>query len=241
MKFNREELTVNNQTEIILLGTFHFNHMEELIANKQEEIIELINYLAEYQPTKIAVEWEKLEKGQLEKDYNKYKKSEELNSLNEIQQIAFRLAKKLEHQTIFPVNWKGELAQKDIELLNNTIKEKYPKILNTVVSFGENNLEVNEVTKIIDSFKQLNDKQYLKDLEKMYLTFSLVTANGQNVGVDFLTKWTERELIIFKNTIELSSNYSDRILLLIGGGRGCHRPDPDQPIGWKIINPFYDK
>jgi hypothetical protein len=74
----------------------------------------------------------------------------------------------------------------------------------------------------------------------MYLSISLVTTNDQNIGVDFLGKWIERELTIFKNTIELSSTSSSRNLLLIGADHLWELKKLFEGIGWKVINPFYE-
>lgn len=46
--------------KIILVGTFHFEENVALIKTKEDEVKELVELLAEWKPSKIAVEWEKM-------------------------------------------------------------------------------------------------------------------------------------------------------------------------------------
>ena len=57
------------------------------------------------------------------------------------------------------------------------------------------------------------------------------------IGFDFLNKWLERELMIFKNIVE-KSNSNDRILLLIGSDHLWMLRKLFEGNGWKVINPF---
>ncbi|WHZ05764.1 DUF5694 domain-containing protein [Neobacillus sp. YX16] len=105
--------------EIILVGTFHFERDEDLIKRKEEEVKELVDYLAGFKPTKIALEWEKTEEYALNE---KYKNSNSIYSIDEIQQVGFRLAQKLQHQKVHAVNWTGHLTHEDMIHLNNEIQ-----------------------------------------------------------------------------------------------------------------------
>ncbi|MFD1736358.1 DUF5694 domain-containing protein [Bacillus salitolerans] len=137
---------MSNQTEIILLGTFHFQQDEEMIIEKESEIIELVEHLSSLKPTKIALEWEKSKNKQLNEAY---KNTDRDLRIDEIEQIGFRLAKKLNHGKIYAVNWGGHLKDEDVILLNNTIKKSYPELLNSMSSVMEETPEINRNTNII--------------------------------------------------------------------------------------------
>jgi len=123
------------EKEIILVGTYHFEQDKELIEKKEKEVIELVEYLAHYKPTKVAVEWEKSK----EKDLNiEYKKSNRYYLVDEIQQIGFRLAKELNHEKVYAVNWAGRISQEDMAELNTSIQGLYPELLNTMKVIREN-------------------------------------------------------------------------------------------------------
>jgi lysyl-tRNA synthetase class I len=116
---------------IILVGTFHFEQDADLIRNKENEIEELVDYLLEFKPTKVALEWEKEQNAELN---DEYKHSDVNRQIDEIQQIGFRLAGKLEHDKVYAINWAGQFTQEDMMNLNETIKSSYPVILNEMSS-----------------------------------------------------------------------------------------------------------
>jgi hypothetical protein len=223
--------------EIILVGSFHFEQDEEVIRTKEKEVIELVDYLAQFNPTKVALEWEKSEESNLNE---LYKSSIEQYSVDEIEQVGFRLAKKLDHDQIYAVNWAGHLTQNDLNNLNNTIQDSYPDLLETMNLMNENTPSIHSDIPLIDSFRDLNTKHVIREYEKMYLSFAEVSnRSGDMVGINFLNKWMERELMIFKNTVEVSQGFpEDRILLLLGSDHLWMLRKMFEGIGWEVINPF---
>jgi hypothetical protein len=175
----------------------------------------LVDYLADIKPTKIALEWEKTEDNELNE---KYKNSNGIYSIDDIHQVGFRLAQKLQHEKVHAINWTGNLTQDDVINLNNEIQESYPELLNTMGTLIENAPVISSDSKLIHSYLELNDKVSIREFEKMYLSFVVVKdGKGNKVGLDFLNKWIERELMIFRIIVETSvSNSEDRILLVIG-------------------------
>jgi Family of unknown function (DUF5694) len=226
------------KNEIIIVGTYHFEQDEELIEKKEPEVIELVDYLAHYKPTKVAVEWEMSKDKELNIEYQKFNRD---FSIDEIQQIGFRLAKTLNHDKVYAVNWAGHISQEDILKLNTSIQRSYPELLNTMKVISENAPKISLGTSLINSYRKLNDKEATKELERMYLSFVTVTDNKEKkVGFDFLNKWMERELMIFKNIVE-TSNSDDRILLIIGSDHLWMLRKLFEGNGWKVINPFLNR
>jgi len=76
--------------KLILVGTFHFEQHEDILQKKKQEIEQLVDFLAEYHPTKIALEWESSSEDELN---TAYLHSDGQYTKDEIQQIGFRLAK----------------------------------------------------------------------------------------------------------------------------------------------------
>jgi Family of unknown function (DUF5694) len=224
--------------EIILVGTFHFEQDADRIRNKEDEIEELVDYLSKLKPTKVALEWENAQNEELNDKYKHLGVSEEID---EIQQLGLRLAKKLSHERIYAVNWAGNLTQDDMVKLNNTLQSSYPEILNTMNSLQESTPEISSDKKLIQSYKELNDRKYIEELEKVYLSFVVAgDGKGDMIGVNFLNKWSERELMIFKNIVEIASDHADeRILLVIGSDHLWMLRKLFEGIGWDVINPFH--
>lgn len=223
--------------KIILVGTFHFEQDEELINSKENEVKELVDYLAEFKPTKVALEWEKIKVDELNKEYENTKDN---YSIDEVQQVGFRLAQKLQHEKVYAVNWSGHLTQDDMMNLNNEIQDSYPALMNIVSNISENSPQISSEIELITSFRKLNNEGTIKEFEKMYLSFvDVKNGKGKMIGFNFLNKWMERELMIFQNVIEVSSKSSeDRILLVIGSDHLWMLRNLFEGIGWKVINPF---
>lgn len=100
--------------KIILVGTFHFAENADMIKRKNEEIEALVQLLAEWRPSKIALEWDKKDEQLL---IEKFHLESNQYSTDEIEQIGFRLANKLHHDKVYGVNWEGELGQEDVQNL----------------------------------------------------------------------------------------------------------------------------
>lgn len=99
-------------SKILLLGTFHFQdrgldrHQPQHGFNvfskgRQSEIAEVVNLLAEFKPTKIAIECTQDYQEQADQDYAAYLRGEFKLAADEmIYQLGFHLAKKLDHERV---------------------------------------------------------------------------------------------------------------------------------------------
>ena len=223
--------------EIILVGTFHFKQDEELIQSKEDEIKELVDLLAKYKPNRIAVEWEKEEEYILN---NEYKNFNGHYAIDEIQQIGFRLGQDLRHEKLHAVNWTGQLTQDDMTNLTQVIQNSYPDVLKTMEDSISNAPLIHSDSELINSFKKLNNTNAINESEKMYLSLVSVIDNKEElIGFNFLNKFLERELMIFKNTVDILINSpGERLLLLIGSDHLWQLTKLFEGIGWKVINPF---
>lgn len=226
---------MNTKNEIILVGTFHFFQDEELIKNKSLEVSELVDYLAEYNPTKIALEWEKTNQQKLDEAY---KNLDNPLSIDEKEQVGFRLANKLKHNKVFAVNWEGRLNQEDMPVLNEAIQLHYPEIAKTMTAYLDKAPNISPNKRLITSFKELNQKEMISELETLYISFSVVEKDGESIGTQFLSKWLERELMIFKNVLQITENQKEQILLFIGSDHLWMLEKLFNGMGWNVINPF---
>lgn len=221
--------------EIILVGTYHFEQDQEIIEQKEKEIEELVDHLADYKPTKVALEWDLAEENELNEAYQR---SNGNYSIDELEQVGFRLAKRLKLEKLHAVNWSGRISQDDVSNLHTAIQNSYPDLLKFMDKLSENAPVISMNNSLIDSYKKLNDEESIKELEQMYLSFVNVTdSTGGNIGFDFLNKWMERELMIFQNILEKSKS-EDRMLLVIGSDHLWMLKNLFEGHGWSVINPF---
>lgn len=225
---------MEHKKEIVLVGTFHFKQ-EALLTEKENEILELVDFLKEFKPTKIALEWDRTNQQELN---DEYKMAFDISPMNEIHQLGFRLAKQLEHKELFAVNFEGRLTQDDMPKLYEAIKNKYPEIEELMITYTQKAPNISPQTNLLTSFRDLNDRENNKELETLYLSFAVVEDDGTNIGVSFLNKWIERELMIFKNVLQIVDNGNERILLIIGSDHLWMLEKLFKGNGWDVINPF---
>ena len=200
--------------EIVLVGTFHFEQVGELVQQKEDEVKELVDFLATYNPTKIALEWDNEEEYKLNNEYRNFNGH---YAISEVQQIGFRLAQNLRHDKLYAVNWNGQLTQENMTILNHEIQNSYPDVLKIMKDTISNAPLISADSVLIDSYRKLNDTEAIKGSERIYLSLvNVVGDNKEMIGFNFLNKFSERELMIFKNIVDISTNsLEERIYFLL--------------------------
>lgn len=100
-------------TKIMLLGTFHFEDrgLDDYkpqatfdAGARQNEVLEVVERLAAYNPTKIAVERRFDEQETLNRAYREYVQNALELPGDEVYQLSFRLARRLQHSGLYGVN-----------------------------------------------------------------------------------------------------------------------------------------
>ena len=108
-----------NTSKVMILGSYHMNNpgldvynleSDDVLAPKrQKEMQELVNQLAKFKPTKIAIERRWLTKYDTlaQEKYQKYLEDKHELKRGEDEQIGFRLAKQLGHKRIYCIDVGG--------------------------------------------------------------------------------------------------------------------------------------
>src|SRR3546814_378501 len=107
--------TAEQRPELLILGSPHLANNNRDIANvhvedvttpaHQREIETLVDALARFRPTRIAIEWPSSDQAGLDKRYAAYRAGTLPVSANERDQIALRLAAKLGLDRVDAVDW----------------------------------------------------------------------------------------------------------------------------------------
>ncbi|PAD35494.1 DUF5694 domain-containing protein [Terribacillus saccharophilus] len=221
---------------VLVLGTYHMgdrgnqdiykHNMSDVKAEKQQkEIKEVIECIKAFNPTKIAVEFETIRADILDAQYKHYIRNEIENELerDEIHQFGFRLAKKLGHEKIYPVDWNRPVGGVPLGYVYDFLKDSDQPLYDQVVEEGEkNNKKVQSLinTKSIrEVLVYLNNPHNIKKQQAMYMKFALAAFEDFYVGIDWLTNyWYRRNLIIFTNIKRLVQKSDERILVIYGAG-----------------------
>lgn len=215
--------------EIMILGTFHFKtagnrdqfklNSDILSDQRQREVLELVDVLERFAPTKIAVEHPQEEGGELQKKYRAYLDGGKEPGVGEIYQLGFRLAKRLGHDKLHCVDWNeavpgvgsvfqwmAENPSEHVEELNRRSKESYER--------GQRHLEDST---LLEHFIYMNQPERCAEDHRSYLEFARLDEGPWPVGAGWVGQyWYYRNLRIWKNTAELFREPDERVLLLIG-------------------------
>lgn len=227
--------------EIMIMGTFHFgypgldSHVTEddyridvLSKKRQDEVKKLVDYVAQYKPTKIMVEVNGKE-DRLMKQYRAWKAGTYDLRANEIDQIGMRLIDKFDLDTLYGIDANSMIkdlylskdstaiepiteriwAEQDETLYENKFEDRYWDWfdLDDKRKYNMN---------LLDYFMEMNSPEYAKYYHGIYI-MSDDTDNFN--GVDNLAiNWYSRNLRMMKKIQMVETTPEDRILVLVGAG-----------------------
>ncbi|WP_369379614.1 DUF5694 domain-containing protein [Lysinibacillus fusiformis] len=203
------------KAKVLVLGSFHMSEHEGLNSERRQiEIENLVSKLARFKPTKIAVEMVPEDSEYCNKKYKQYKSGVHKLEMNEIFQVGFRLALKMGHEQIYPTDWMGEsdMGYGEVE---SWAKENQPELLNEIFE-GLVFPELSEDKSIIDYYKELNAPTFLNKLHKLYVNIARVGGLNKYVGMNWLSWWYKRNLIMFANLTRIIDSGEERILFIVG-------------------------
>jgi len=217
-------------TPILFLGVYHMHNpgldavntqADDVRAPKrQEEIEELLKRLARFRPTKIAIEaqygdtyWP----GQ----YQKYVAGQYVPGRNEIEQIGFRLAKRLNLPTLYGIDFQmfmngltpSEMEDPKPSKIHSTELRK-PEA--PPLSPEDELLRHSTVTQYL---LHLNSASEVQKNHEEYMTMLLPSDDPAIYRkADLVANWYKRNLRIFANINRITEPGRDRVLVIIGAG-----------------------
>lgn len=203
------------KAKVLVLGTFHmFEHEDLYSVKRQTEIKELVSKLASFKPTKIAVEMVVEENEILNEKYRQYKLGTYNLEMNEIYQIGFRLGLMLGHKQIYPIDWMGN-SDMSYEEVEGWAKENQPELLTDIYE-GLCPPELTENKSILDYYKEINEPVLLNRLHELYVNTARIGDFNNYIGMNWLSWWYKRNLIMFSNITRLIDMDEERILFIVG-------------------------
>ncbi len=214
--------------QVMVLGTFHFQGSSDLVQvengqltseEKQQEILEVVENISKFQPTKVAVEVEKKKNNRLNENYQAYLNESFELSLNEVHQLGFRISKQMELENIYGIDWMENSGNRGIDEVFKWAKQKQPSLYSSIMEEYLSKLEVNfEGLTVLETLKRLNNKENPAKEQQAYMQIARIGTNYEYIGIDWLRWWYQRNLIIYKNLLDLADGKEDKILLIIGSG-----------------------
>lgn len=216
------------KTEVLVLGTYHFANpgldvvkvevADVLSPAKQAEIRSIVEALARFRPTKIAVEQVPATAPRLDSAYRAYRASTHQLTRDETEQLGFRLAAMLEHPRLYPVDHRGEFPFGPLMQYAAANDTAFVSEVNREMAriTAESNQQHRDLT-IPQILRAANDPADLARGHAFYMRVAEVGAGDSYVGANLLARWYERNIHIFSN-LQRVAEPGDRILLIIGSG-----------------------
>jgi len=218
---------------LVVLGTYHMSATRTNIVNRevdditsperQKQVVELVEKLKKFKPTKIAVECDIEDDAKAQEFYNQYLAGSRRLSKNETNQIGFRLAKDLGHKKVYCVDWGifpedqlywyEKYAAKDEEL-NNFLKVVNEDIKKEVNAGTEKLLKLSVTNQLIF----LNQPERAEESHQIYYEIMRIGRGAEYVGANYLSWLYGRNMKILNNIIRINDSMDDRILVIYGNG-----------------------
>lgn len=253
---SEENTLADDQLEVLLIGTSHWanykrkgldvaqtNQVDILSDQYQNELEFIADKIAAFKPDKIFVERTLDYQPKLDSLYKLYSASEEwgADKRNEIYQLGFRVAAKLEHERVYGVDYRNTSFPFD-SLMKAMAEAKQETLIGefqeTIKSYEEQyNALVEKNTSLVEIFNQLNDKEARKKSLGWYITEVSKAGKMDNYIGPFLgSEWIRRNLYTYSLIQKYVEEEDERIMILMGAGHTAvldnfisYNPD------WKIV------
>lgn len=238
-----DSILVGNRAQpaVLLVGSFHFSYpnldahvtkeeerVNVLSPQRQKEMKELVDHIAQFKPNKIAIERGR-NTGYLMKHYRNYKDKKRKLEPDEIEQIGFRIMDHFNLDTIYGVDDRPLV----MELYDGKDSLSVRPLLDTMFADWDFRSE-DEISKLYSTYYKWDDTQQLSHslLESFLFMNSDKVLNrgfgaylvgdftlGDVRGADALSlHWYNRNLRIFRHIQQITTSPDDRILVIFGAG-----------------------
>ncbi len=224
----------SGEVEVMLLGTYHFANPgndvikqdidDVLQPRRQAELETLVQRLAAWNPDRIVVEqpWSIFDS--LQARYARFRAGALAASRNEVVQIGFRLAARLGHATVYPIDDDSFLDLNDslkaVEERRPRFKQSRDSLTAILQAESRATNEWMRSTTISEHLWRLNSDEALHrgNSTGMFGGY-LASGEGSNFGgPQFLAKWYERNFNMAHNLTRILDPQVKRILVVVGSG-----------------------
>jgi hypothetical protein len=218
------------RAQVMILGTHHMDNpgldyanpaVDDVLApHRQAEIAAVAQALAEFRPTRIAIEVPPSRDSAVNAQYRAYRAGSYTLRRNEIDQLGYRLAGMLGHERVYPVDYRmdmdvggvmqfaaqngqGEMAQRMGATVQRVIAEMNARMATTPM--GGILAEANGAR--ADS------------MHGWYMVMATVGRDTAYKGAEEVANWYARNLYIFANIARVAQP-GERVLVIMGSGHG---------------------
>ncbi|MCC9136281.1 DUF5694 domain-containing protein [Pontibacter silvestris] len=255
-----------SKVQILMLGSLHFNQFyNKDIPNKnffsdrrQQEIAEVNQLLKEFNPDMIMVEVSPEHQAELDSLYDLFRKDTSIlekleDGSSEIYQFGFKLAKELDHEQLYAINYYNSTSQsllaagQNFKTFQNGLEnfQKYSRGVTTDFTDGKTTfrdflITLNKPETIeLSHYQFYNLPAYVQNGSfRSYKGLNKNALDTTQIGAEFISLFYNRNLKIYSNILNSQlRNHGKRILLIMGQTHiGVLQDITDNNPGFEVIN-----
>ncbi len=217
------------RAEVLVLGVYHmanpgrdvFNtEADDVLApRRQAEIAELVEVLKGFEPSKIAVE-AGFSNDAVAERYDRYVAGDYELTRNETDQIGFRLARELGHETVYPVDVDGEFPYPRVVdyAKANGYAEEFQALVDEVGEMVEAQSEYLASHTVLEALLRMNSDERVAGDQGFYYRQTHFGEPWNWAGADLMAAWFHRNIRIHSNIVDLVETPDERVLVIFGAG-----------------------
>lgn len=226
----------DQRPSLLIVGTPHFGNPGRDIINtrvsdvttaeRQREIEAIVERLAAFHPTRVAVEWPADEQTRLDQRYADYRAGRYQLSADETDQIGLRLAARLGLERVDAVDWNemppGEEADYDFLAWADAHGrgEEWRARVARKQSEADAEARLMGCTPVSSWIRHLNTPEGRSDMQRPYYIIAQIGNNEVNPGAAWVGAWYARNLRILNNLTALADEPEGRVVAIFGAGHG---------------------
>lgn len=221
----------DGRIEVLLVGSYHMSNpgmdqfnleSDDVLAPKrQAEIAALVERLAEFRPTKVLVEAPWADSATHARYHQYVAGTRELRKSEE-EQIGFRLANRMGHERIYPIDVRMQLDDEALGPLIGT-NPAFQERMGRLNHLGQEAMRIMgawlaEGT-VGDMLYHMNRPEMLVRAHEPYVEYFVpIVADTNYAGADMVATWYRRNLRIFANLRRVADAPDDRLFVIYGQG-----------------------
>lgn len=221
------------QPTLLIIGSPHLaNNNRDLVnariedvttPDRQREIEALVDSLARFKPTRIAIEWDADDQAGLDRRYADYRAGRFKLTANERDQVALRLAAKLNLARVDAVDWNNAAPgpEEAYDFSGWAERNGQAGPLKELIARGQASTDARTARwrcqPIAQWYRDHNDPAELAASHQEYFTLAKIGNGSESPGAAWVGAWYARNLRIF-NRLASIAKPGDRILALYGAG-----------------------
>lgn len=218
------------RAQVMILGTYHMDNPgldyanatadDVLVPHRQAEIDAVARALAEFRPTRIAIEAEPGRDSVWNARYQAYRRGAHTLTRDEREQLGFRLAGLLGHDRVHGVDYKldmdvGGVMQFAMQNGQAEMAQRMGATVQAVIAEMNARMATTPVGAIL---AEANGAR-ADSMHGWYMVMATVGRDTTYAGAHEVANWYRRNLHIFANIARIAQP-GERVLVIMGSGHG---------------------